>query len=40
MDKHQAIISIKETFENSFDEKRYHSFIKNLLNHFEEESFI
>ena len=39
MDKQKAIINIKETFENSFDENRYHSFIKNLLNHFDEENF-
>jgi len=28
---------IKETFENPFDEDRFRDFVRNLLNHIEEE---
>jgi hypothetical protein len=40
MDKQQARNIIKKTFENSFNKERFTSFIKNLLNRIEEETFI
>ena len=39
MDKQQAKEIIRETFENSFDKDRFKYFIKNLLNHIEEDHF-
>ena len=40
MDKQQARNIIRDTFENSFDKVRFIGFIKNLLNHIEDASFI
>src|SRR3989338_2825417 len=37
MQKAQAQNKIKETFENPFEEARFRDFIRNLLNHIEEE---
>ena len=37
MDKKQAQNIVKETFENAFDEERFRHFVRNLLNHIEEE---
>lgn len=40
MDKEQAKKLVKETFENPFDKDRFVLFIKNLLNHIEEKTFV
>lgn len=40
MDKKYAINLIKELFENPFSKEKFNFFIKNLLNHIEEDSFI
>ncbi|MHB8232893.1 MAG: hypothetical protein ACYDDB_08335 [bacterium] len=40
MDKEQAKKLVKETFENPFDKEKFILFIKNLLNHIEEKTFI
>ena len=40
MNKQQAIISIKDTFENSFDKQRFTKFIRDFLNDFKEDTFI
>jgi len=37
MQKAQAQSSIKETFENPFNEEKFRYFVRNLLNHIEEE---
>jgi len=40
MDRKQAQELIKETFEATFDKKRFVGFVKNLLNEVEEATFI
>jgi len=40
MDEQQARILIQATFEKPFDKSRFISFVKNLLNRFEEATFI
>lgn len=40
MQKEKAIKTIKKTFENSFEKKRFTYFINNLLNHLEPKPFI
>mgnify|MGYP005845625627 CR=1 FL=1 len=37
MDRQQAIRIVKETLQNPFDRERYRRFIKELLNHIDEE---
>lgn len=39
MNKEYAIKLIKDLFENSFSKDKYSFFLKNLLNHFEEDNF-
>ena len=40
MDREQAKKLVRETFENPFDKERFTLFIKNLLKHIEEKTFI
>ena len=40
MDKKQAQVLIKETFESTFDKGRFVGFVKNLLNDVEEATFM
>lgn len=40
MDKHTARTLVKHTFQNAFDKERFVHFIKELLNHFDEASFV
>jgi len=40
MDKESARRLIKDTFQNPFDKNRFIYFVKNLLNHIEEKTFI
>ncbi|NMB91975.1 N-6 DNA methylase [candidate division WWE3 bacterium] len=40
MNKELARKIVKDTFENKFDKEKFHYFIKNLLNVFEEKTFV